>query len=146
LIYQLESFYYQTFHFQPIHILSKITSVFLWVTSALWQASQPFLQPWTAKLNKIMCSAYCPWNWYNWLALSSVKALKNTFFPKYSGTNQYSLYYFLIFSNKIIYVMQNINWQIHLLLYITNFTCTKIYTHQTLVIFLHVSACHRCHH
>ena len=67
---------------QPIHILSKIASVSLWVTSALWQASQQFLQTCTAQLNKITHCAYRSLYWYYWLALSSVKALKHTFFPQ----------------------------------------------------------------
>jgi len=35
---------------------------------------------------------------------------------------------------------------VKVIIYITSFTSTKIYTHQTLVNLLHVSARHKCHH
>ena len=48
---------------------------------------------------------------------------------------------------SVLYTFPNFTSDIFIIsVYITNFTCTHIYTHQTLVNLLHVSAWHRCLH
>ena len=62
----------------------------------------------------------------------------------HSGCVRYLPYFFtnITFFKNIVCI----GHRTELLIYMTNFTCTKIYTYETLVNFLHVSARHRCHH